>query len=59
MEATTNLLNTGIDTNISAVQELSMEQLEDVNGGIVPFILAVAAVSFVAGYIAGADSCAC
>ena len=44
------------DLNETAVVELNAADVDDVSGGIVPIIIAIAAASFAAGYAAGRKS---
>lgn len=56
-ELSTNI-SSDINSDINAARELSLDELDNVNGGLLPLLAAVA-VAFAVGYIAGADSCAC
>jgi len=55
MQMTTEPSNS-INSDISGAHEISLDELDSVNGGFLPLVIAAV---FVAGYILGSENCAC
>lgn len=50
-------LSTTINSDVEGARELSLDEIDNVNGGILPLV--AVAVAFAAGYILGSESCTC